>query len=328
MANGEAKKPALIRIWQILREHSDPEHPLTQVQISEYLEDEYGLSMERKAIGRNLALLREAGMGIRSVKDGSYIEERVFEDSELHLLIDGILCSKHIAPAHSKDLIRRLCELSSEHFRANSSYIYTVDDRNKTDNYELFYTIETIDRAIEMDKQVLYQYNKYGIDKKMHKSSRQCVSPYLMILNNQRYYLMGFSDKWQHMTFHRLDNMSNIEITDYDRRRITDVPGYEDGIDVKKLSSALPYMYTDAPKQIVMRADTGIIDQIIDWFGRDVVISKIPDDPDKVKVVVTASPNAMEHWALQYIRFVEVLSPESLRKQIFEAINEGYNKYR
>jgi trigger factor len=35
-----------------------------------------------------------------------------------------------------------------------------------------------------------------------------------MILNNQRYYLMGYSDKWERMTFQRIDRMTNIEITE------------------------------------------------------------------------------------------------------------------
>lgn len=328
MEKSGAKKLAIVRIYQILKEHSDQEHPITQTEIAEYLESEYGLYMERKAIGRNIALLKEAGLGINSVKDGSYLEDRVFEDAELHLLIDGILCSKHIAVAHSKTMIKKLCDMSSEHFKSSSNYIYTVNDRGKTDNYEVFYTIEVIDAAIEQGKQVLYQYNKYGVDKKLHKSSRQCVTPYLMILNNQRYYLMGYSDKWERMTFQRIDRMTNIEITEDKAKRINDVPGYENGIDIKELTTALPYMYGDKHEQIVMLADIDIVDQVVDWFGKDIVISNCKDDPQKVKVALTASPNAMEHWALQYIHFVEVLSPESLRSRIKDALGIGLDKYK
>ena len=103
------KKLALIRIWQILKDYSDYDHPLTQEDISKHLENEYGIVIERKAISRNLSLLKEAGLEIESRRAGSYLECRDFEDSELHMLIDGVLSSKHITAKHSKDLINRIC---------------------------------------------------------------------------------------------------------------------------------------------------------------------------------------------------------------------------
>ena len=62
----EPKKLALIRIYQILKTHSDYDHPLTQEDISNYLERDYGIMVERKTISRNLSLLKEAGFDIES----------------------------------------------------------------------------------------------------------------------------------------------------------------------------------------------------------------------------------------------------------------------
>ena len=42
---------------------------------------------------------------------------------------------------------------------------------------------------------------------------------------------------------------------------------------------------------------------------------------------VKASPNAMLHWAMQYIDNVEVTAPERLRSRIKEALNQGVEKY-
>lgn len=58
--------------------------------------------MERKAISRNISLLKEAGVDIESRRAGSYLECRDFEDAELHMLIDGVLSSKYITAKHSK----------------------------------------------------------------------------------------------------------------------------------------------------------------------------------------------------------------------------------
>ena len=245
MESFEPKKLALIRIWQILKEYSDCDHPLTQDDIARHLENDYGIVIERKAISRNISLLKEAGAEIESGRTGSYLERRDFEDSELKLLIDGVLCSKYITAKHSKDLIDRLCGLSNKYFRSHVKNIHSVNDWYKTDNQALFYNIELIDTAIEEGKQIHYDYNKYGVDKKLHKSSHQYVSPYLMILHNQHYYLMAYSEYWGNMAFHRLDRITNMNISDKKATPIRNVSGYENGINYKELFSAMPYMFTD-----------------------------------------------------------------------------------
>lgn len=327
MGSFEPKKLALIRIWQILKENSDYDHPMTQEDIATELENEYGIVIERKAISRNISLLKESGVEIESRRAGSYLDRRDFEDSELHMLIDGVLSSKHITARHSKDLIDRICSLSNKYFRSNVKHIHSVNDWSKTDNQALFYNIELIDAAIEEGKQIHYDYNKYGIDKKLHKTSQQYVSPYLMILHNQRYYLMAYSEYWHNMVFHRLDRITNMTIIDRKATPIKNVPGYENGINYKELSSTMPYMYSDQPEHIDFISDEGIIDQIVDWFGNDVRIMK-SNDEGKVRVSVKASPTAMEFWAMQYINHVEILSPEPLRIRMREVLNNGLKKYQ
>lgn len=323
----EPKKLALIRIWQIFHHYSDCNHPLTQDDISRYLEKEYGISIERKAISRNISLLKEAGIEIETQKAGSYLAQRDFEDSELRLLIDGILSSRHITAKHTKDLIERLCSLSNRYFRSHVRNIYSVDEWSKTDNQALFYNIEMVDMAIEQNRQLHYEYNKYGIDKKLHRSSHQYVSPYQMILHNQRYYLMGYSEYWKNMIYHRMDHITGITVTDKPAVDIRSLPGYENGVDYKVLSSSMPYMFSDKPVRVIMLAERMIIDQILDWFGSDVRITRCGEDESKVQVVLQASPNAMKLWALQYIQYVEVLKPESLRAAIRELLEEGKERY-
>ena len=327
MPSLEPKKLALLRIWQILQKHSDYDHPLTQEDIIKYLEKDYGIEIERKAVGKNIADLRDAGIDIGSRRAGSYIDSREFEDSELKLLIDGVLQSKHITAKHSKDLIEKLCGLSNKYFRSHVKNVYSVNDWSKTENQALFYNIEVVDEAIATGKQIQYDYNKYGVDAKLHKSSFQRVSPYQLILHNQRYYLMGYSDYWGNMTFHRMDRISNMRIYEKPATPITSVKGYENGLDFKQIASTMPYMYTDTPERIEFIADEWIVDQIVDWFGKDIRMSVLPDNDKKVKVELVASPNAMEHWALQYLNYVEVIKPESLRERIKTALEKARGVY-
>lgn len=323
----EPKKLALIRVLQILKKYSDYDHRLLQEDIAEKLESEYGIVLERKAISRNVKLLQEAGYAIESDRrTGTYIEEREFEDSELRMLIDGVLSSKYIATKHSKDLIEKLCGMSNLYFRSHVKNIYSVNDWSKTDNQALFYNIELIDDAIEKNKQLRFDFNKYGTDLKLHRVSTHYVSPYQLILHNQRYYLMAKNGYWDHLTFYRLDHITNMTVTEKPSEPITVLKGYKSGINYKELSTALPYMYTDEPQNIEFVAGKDIVDQIVDWFGKNINISE--NDDNIVTVKLKASPNAMEHWAMQYINYVEIIKPIELRERIRENLKLAEEKYQ
>ncbi len=320
----EPKKLALLRILQILEKHSDCDHPLTQEEILHILETDYGIVIERKAVGRNLSLLKEAGIDIESGKNGSYLASRTFDDTELHLMIDSVLSSKHIPSKQSRDLIERLCSMSNKYFRRHVKNIHTVNEWDKTENKNLFYNISIIDEAIDSGKMVEYDYNKYQADKKLHKTSFQRVSPYQLILHNQRYYLMGFSSYWGEMKYHRLDRMTNIRISEKPAIPLRTVKGYENGIDYSYLSTGMPYMYSDQPERITFYANEGIVDQIIDWFGKNVVFRR---DGNRLIVSLLSSPNAMLYWAVQYADSVEIIEPVNLREQVVEYLNKGLKNY-
>ena len=320
----EPTKLALLRILQILEQYSDFDHPLKQQDIIDRLDKDYGIVIERKAVGRNLSLLKEAGYDILSDRRGSYLASREFDDSELRLLIDGVLASKHITAKHSKELIEKLCSLSNKYFRSHVKNIWSVNEWSKTDNQALFYNIEIVDTAIEQGKQITFSYNKYGADKKLHKTSDQRATPYQMILHNQRYYLVACNEKWKNLGHYRLDRITDIWLTDEPATPLRSLPGHENGIDYKEYATSLPYMFTDQLENIEFLAEPCIVDQVVDWFGDN---ARIQLCGDKLKVYVKASPNAMEYWAMQYLNFVEILSPVSLRERIAANLETARGKY-
>lgn len=325
----ESKGLALLRILQIFEKYSDTDHPLTQKDIGDYLERDYGIVIERKNIGRKISLLKEAlekeGIYIESVRQGSYLDSRKIEDSELRMLIDGVLSSKYITAKHSKELIEKLCGLSNVYFRSHVKNIYTVNDWNKSDNQQLFYSIELIDEAIASKKQISFNFNKYGVDKKLKKTATHVVSPYQLILHNQRYYLFAYKEKWKSMGYFRLDRITDMKILDDVATDLRTIEGYKNGIDYKELSMSRPYMFADKAETVEFLCEEQIIDQVIDWFGYDITMTKVGD---KVKVRLKVSPNAMEYWAMQYMNYVEVISPTHLRETIKKNIAKAQEKYK
>ena len=72
-------------------------------------------------------------------------------------------------------------------------------------------------------------------------------------------------------------------------------------------------MFADEIQAVSFRAEPWAIDQIVDWFGKEIVIKP---DGEKFLVTVKTSLLAMEFWAMQYLNGVEVLTPTSLRDKI------------
>lgn len=321
------KNLAPLYILKILHRHSDYEHPLTQAQIAAYLRDECDFTAERKAIGRNIGELKEAGYEIESVRGGTYLAGRRFEDSELRLLIDGVLQSKHVTAKHSADLIEKLCSLSSKHFRSHLKNVYSVNEWSKTENRAVFLNIDLFDKAIGEGKKVEFRYNKYEVDGKLHPRSLHRVSPYQLILQNQRYYLLGHSDFFGGMSAYRMDKISNMKVCNECAVPIATIKGYENGIDYKRISAGMPYMYTDLPQRIEFIADVEIADQVVDWFGKDVRMTVLADNAQKMRVSLIASPLAMEHWATQYVNHVVVTKPDALREKIKKSLEEALKNY-
>lgn len=325
MESLEPKKLSLIRILQILEHHSDEAHPLKHDEIVKLLETEYGMVVERKIIGRNISFLNEAGFDIVTTKKGSYLAERMFENSELRLLIDGVLSSRYITAKHSKDLIDKLCGLSNKYFRKGVKNIYSINEWDKSDNYELFLNIDLIDEAIESKKRITFLYTRVGIDLKTQTTAFHKASPYQMILHNQRYYLMAYEEKWQDMRFYRLDKIVDLKVRDEVATPLESIAGYENGIDYKDLSTAKPYMYTDKSEFITICCSNGMIDQIVDWFGTDVKVRSV--DENTIEVTVRSSPSGMVYWAMQYGDAAEIISPPDVRERIKDTIKMSYDRY-
>lgn len=325
MDNLEPKKLALLRILQILEDETDKGHPYTQAQIIKRLAEKYDITVERKAVGRNLSLLKEAGFGIESTKAGSFFDGRTFEQSELRLLVDSILCSRYINKKHSEDLIEKIVALGGKNFKSHVKHIYSVGKWSKSDNIEFFYNIEIADEAIETAKQITFHYNKFDETARLKKTYCQIVSPYQMILHNQRYYLMAYNEYWKNMAFYRMDKITDVEILDKPQTPIRSVPGYKNGIDYKDLATSRPYLYADKAEKIVVACDKALMDDVVDWFGNGVSVRK--GNEGQIVVTLYASKDAMLYWALQYGRRAKVLEPADLVQKIKQTLEDVLKSY-
>ncbi|MHB1485318.1 MAG: helix-turn-helix transcriptional regulator [Saccharofermentanales bacterium] len=339
------KKMLNMNILDILKRYTDTEHRLSQKKILELLQIDYDIRVDRKAIKRNLLNLIDFGYeiefneSIRKNKNGDdeivysdWYLRHDFEDSELRLLIDSLLFSKHIPYNQCKALIEKLKKLSGNYFSARVKHISNLPETMPV-NKELFLTIEVLDEAISNETQVSFYYNNYDIDKKPHaKTDRNgnsiiyVFNPFQMVANNGRYYLIGNHDAHDDISTYRIDRISGIKPLAIKRKNKKLIKGMENGLNLPKHMAEHIYMYSGESVVVKFRAKRYIVTEIIDWFGNEVVFSS--ESKDEVDVTCKVNQNAMFCWALQYGLHIKVLEPQSLVNKVRNAIDEMEEKYK
>ena len=337
------KKPLLL-ILEILRKYTDENHRLSQKDIADILKNEYGLQVDRKTVRRNITTLLELGYPIEysealrmmpNPKTGALEEscilsdfylEREFTDAELRLLIDSLLFSKHIPYSQCKELVGKLEGLSNRYFKSRVRFISTLPE-TAPKNGQLFYTIEILNEAIDKGKQVAFTYNEYGTDKKLHpKRDREyIVNPYQMAATNGRYYLIGNYDKYDDLANYRLDRITNIRLLDTPVKPKEQVKGAGKSFSLPKHMAEHLYMFSGESIPVTFRMKKNILNDVIDWFGTEIVFSD--ETENEVTARVTVNWHAMRHWALQYCRHVRVLAPADLAQTVQEDLRSALGNY-
>ena len=348
MYTTQPKKMLIINILEILKNYTDQDHRLSQKQIIDILEKDYNMKVDRKAVKRNLLNLIDSGHNLeysestRTNKNGEeetmysdWYLNRDFTDAELRLLIDSLLFSKHIPYNQCKELIGKLEGLSNRYFKSKVAYIRSLPE-NLPENKQIFYTIEILDEAIGEDRQVSFKYNDYDIDKKVHprknsggekegEDKEYIVNPYQMAATNGRYYLICNTDGKDNVSNYRLDRITNIKKLETKTRDKKQHKGAVSKLDLPRFMAENIYMFGGESVRVSFRAKRYIVNDILDWFGKDVSFSDV--DENEVTASVRVSEEAMFYWSMQYGEHIEVLEPEKLRERIKAAVKSISKKY-
>jgi predicted DNA-binding transcriptional regulator YafY len=339
------KKLLIMNILDILETHTDENHTLTQKEIVEILESKYDMAVDRKAVKRNLLNLIDLGYNIeyteavrinkKGEEESLYTDwymERAFSDSELRLLIDSLLFSKHIPHSQCKELIEKLSGLSNKYFKSRVNYISMISS-DMPENKQLFYTIDVLDEAMTGGKQVSFYYNEYGSDKVMHprknnegKIREYIINPYQIAATNGRYYLICNLDKYNDVSNYRVDRITNIAMLDTPVKPMGQVKGLENGLNLPKHMAEHLYMFTGESAPVTFRAKKYLITDLLDWFGKD--IHFLDENEDETTARVMVNLDAMRKWALQYALHIKILTPKKLVEAVREDVMRAAEIYK
>lgn len=321
------KHNANIAILRLLEKYTDDDHKVSQQEMVQLLKKEYGLEIDRRSVKSNIEFLQEAGYEI-STEKGYRLQSRTLENAELRVLIDSVLFSKALSDQQGKELISKLQAMGSKYFNMNLGHIAGLQEMQYVDNDQVLESVEKINDAIDTNRKIRFTGSHYGTDFKRHAGGEHIVSPYQIVANNGRFYLICHDDRYQteEVVYYRLDRMRDVEITKDRRFPIRKVKGMERGLNLPKHMAEHVYMFRGQSVPIKIRTKAYRMDDLVDWFGKDFTIMK--SEGDDIIVRLHCNEESFFYWALQYGMTAEVLKPDTLRERLAEATKAMSEKYQ
>ena len=323
-------KDRLLVLLQTLQERSDDETWLTTADIRTALEAE-GHECSIRTLRRDIASLLNCGYDISvQESDGCYTKYayigREWSEPELQILVDAVSAAQFIPQARSEELIQKLAAMGGPSHVEDLHPQILVSEHVKAKNKNMIYSVQAIRRAIERDRKISFKYLQYTPEKKQSPKNagtpdeQYVVSPYATVWNDDRYYLVGWSDKRNHVAVFRIDRMEVPKQLPNKR-----VP-FPEGFDVRDYTDKVFRMYGGPEEKVTLKCSMEILDQVIDRFGDHIELEKIRSNSFNVTVPVNLS-TTFYAWVFQFVGKMKIVGPEHVREAyagyLQEAIDEA-----
>ena len=329
MTSISGKKESIYLIYKILEKYTDEEHYLTQQEIINKLSILYGVNLERKSISSNIETLINLGFDINWIKGKGYaLYERRLEDGEIKYIVDALFSSRSLSGKDALSISKKLSSMQSMYKQKKYNYLYKSTAVTRTDNKEILYSMELINEAIENNKKVSFQYLEYnedGTPTVRHNGFRFIVSPYYLINNFGKYYLISnYRTKFHAIQNYRIDYMLDVKIEDVDRIPINTLAGLEN-FDIAKYLNEHVYLFSsDVITAKVIILESYGIQYIFDYFGSNIKINK---KDGILYCYIKASYDALFYWIVQFSKVFKVEEPVELVDQIRDFFIDQAKKY-
>lgn len=331
MANQPHQKLKTLRILQMLFEQTDSTHGLTTQEIIDNLAAQ-GIPAERKAIYRDIEILKQFGLAIDNPDKKWRLTERPLQLEELIMLVDAVQSSPFLTEEITDELIDRIQQLASLNQRALLERRIDVPSRIKMQNQSVLENLDIIQQAMREKRKVAFKYFSYNIDKKkeLRRDGHEYIlTPIRLIYADEFYYMIVFSDHYADMEGHyafnpyRVDRMVDVHVSDEPATKDPRIANY---ITEEHLSPSFG-IYAAKKVPIELEFDQEAMNPIIDKFGVDAVVFKKKRGRARAYVKAPLSPQ-FYGWLLQLGPLVKLISPTEAVNEFNALLEQTFNRYK
>lgn len=319
-----------LAIWQLLRTHSDEEHPMNASELIERLRG-MGMDVERRSVYRSLEELEEAGVDIvhESRKTlGFYLGQREFELPEIKLLMDAVQAARFITSKKSRELTGKLASFASAAQAESLLGGMFLEERAKCANEQIYYNIDHIYDAIRRNRQISFKYCEYDLKKQRVErrgGAPYTASPYALEWNSDAYYLISRVGTLMKFTHFRVDRMKDIEVLEAAALPYGEF--YDDGkLNIAEYGKRAFSMFEGPLEDVRIRFRNHLVTAVVDRMGTGVRVVPDGDGWFVMHADLVVSPG-LTAWLAHFGGDAEVLSPESARAHVRDSLRKMLERY-
>lgn len=313
MAQDNCQKIKLLKLYELLRQETDEQNPMTTMTIIDRL-GQMGISCERRTLAKDMAILNEQGYEVMfrwiGKEKGYYIEDRSFSVPELKILIDAVQAASFITNKKTAELIEKIADLGGSHRADILKSNMVCFNTRKHSNETIFYSVGFLEDALLQQKKVIFRY--FDLDEHGEKVYRRdghhyLVEPVGLVFNEDNYYLMVYSAKHDGIANYRVDRVDAVEIIDE--------PITEKALQLRDSVSCYTEqafkMYGGQPVEITIRFDAKLMGVVYDKFGENTKMIRLNANTCVTTVKVQVSPTFWG-WVFQFGKQMQITSPDSM----------------
>lgn len=310
MARDNYRKIKLLKLIELLRQHTDEQNPMTTAQLCAALGD-MGIPCDRRIVSQDIDILNEMGYEIMSQMNGHekayYVADRSFSVPELKILIDAVHASSFITEKKSKDLIAKIAALAGSHRGEVLKRNMVCFNTRKHSNEKILYTVDTLEEAILTQKKVIFLYydlNENGERVYRRDGHHYVVEPIALVFNEDNYYLTCYSARHDSTSNYRIDRMDGV--------KIIEDPCCEKAVALRAEVAAYTEqafkMFSGQQENVVLEFDRSLIGAVYDKFGEHIKMMPTGEEKIIATVKVRVSPTFWG-WLFQFAEQMSVISP-------------------
>ncbi len=311
-------KKRLVIIMDYLKENSNEQHKVTSEEIMSYLNKAYGITSNRKTIYSDINALISLGFNIERGNQGFFWDGSIFDVTELRIVTDAIRSASFLSLKKTEmmiDKIGHLCNKYDRQLVKEGSYLNV-----KTDNEQVLYNIYTILEAIHDHQAITFSYFDIGIDKeKIFRDHDYNVFPLDLLVNHGRYYMVCYSKKYDSLSNYRVDKMEQVEVLEEYIGKVA--------FDVNEYMQQTFGMFSTEKRNVKLKCDKRLIDEIYSRFGENLIITDIDGDDYYFNVDISAS-EPFYGWLFAYDGKITIISPKEIKDEFIDMCKKAIELHK
>lgn len=320
-------KLKLVKIWEILSQETDEDHPMGTTAILEKLR-EIGIECDRRTLYADIEALNACGYEIlcrRSTSNVYYVKDRKFSIAEIRIMMDAVQAAGFITDQETEKFIDKLAFLAGSRRGETLKDNLVAYNNTKTDNPDIYRNVETITEAIQQNKKVKFTYFDFDSQhKRVYRKEGKFyyMNPFALVMDNDNYYFLGYDMYHKNMMHYRVDRMYQVQVSRHDKEELKEFEKF----DIKNHKKQLFGMYGGEGCEVKIRIDKCLLDTVFDIFGVDTHFIKIGDTMYEFTATVQLSPQ-FYGWCCSFGDKLKVVAPNMVVNTLKNYIQELSNNY-